>query len=1406
MTDGGGGGGAVAPCVHDALAQVRTACAAVARLAGDLRDGHAAAVDGLVLACRALAAMPLYACSPAAQAAAEPVLAEAAGVVSRAGQTAAAVLETPGGVGKEVARVVAAHAVFVACMWPRCFSAPPCAWPTEETFVAATGALLGAVRGITAPRAGETSPTQLRTTPRNSLEGSPEEPARKKTRRTSAAGTAPSPELLAALSRTLVQLAAAVETCRVHQGLPGGTVRKVALELVYHWDSSQSLACTKLADDAVRCLEALFVCSDTDERQTLLDEYLFGLSSLAPYPPATRVPVLVLAHGARLRRWSAVPLLLLQSLRAESPDSPARAVYTEALTVGRHMLATLFSLANSSSATAPIRTFFSDFVDDTLAVFTHPEWPAAESLLHLTIVALSRSQNSLRSASVELLGRIGARLAAECTSLRTRQAREGLCPLCGTPRPSNNDGWCACWRAGAALWNKHMAATGTTCRHLFCQETPAKPGQLPPVGALREVLLLHYHLEEQAKPLYQFVLSKWLVLDEQNALLSTSEKEALNKCLSEQWTTPLVDATEDEEEVRAPRTEVVTAACQAMTREMPAMAAVDTVLWSVLRLLIDPQPSFRARAVKALADMLDADTTLFEQEQVRLAVSARLMDTAVSVRSCAVELVGRHLLRCTDAAPFGAYYRALAVHALDAGVSVRKQAVRILHSVCCSAADLPLSASERHAVVLDACTKLAGRLGDEESVRAAALRAFADMWFSSEVGADEHAEQLVAVVAACQKECAEELIVGLLRDEMAANREVCARLCDAVVSLFAASPTGSPRLASCVFVLDLFCQAAPALLVPYVAVLAPNLRPAPGRALTDADCAAVNHLAAIVRRVAPLWTSPSDADTARLVESLVALLRTEDPRQLRIARECTAALAAVCDAHAPTYAVLSDLFDHFCAVLSSGSSSRIALWGAFYSLGVLCQASGDLSAARNGNMLFSVVRARTVFLAALQRHRGDSDLMCSAHRGLCALGARWVALLQDSEIAGLFSAALSSPGGVATAVVSELLALLHTPRDEPCCDSALTAAGAVVQQNIRVLLARAVEPDATLRTTTMQLLDAVARHGIVNPALVVPAAVAALADPGQAATRDLAARLLAYLRQKYPGALTPSKLADGVHQGYQLQRALWHRATPIVWGARTPTVRALFAPLYPPATAPRAARFAVIATLLAPFRFLDDAEPAPAATADSAMEHLVFASEVVAFLPFVLAEDVAEAVRAVDALVLVRGGGALETAKQDLRRSASAALTPASRAHVFALALLLTLKAFLLRTYGPVPSSDEGATAGGSSGGGTPARVGTPIDAVAFDKKESPFADVCTARTTSDTVLYHAFKTLLDRDRTPDTLPTAAAARPRKRGRPRKTPPPPAAAAAEPAPLVRRASSALTPAFLVDHGDSNQSC
>ena len=1398
-------GGAVAPCVHDALAQVRTACADVARLAGDLRDGHAAAVDGLVLACRALAAMPLFACSPAAHATAEPVLAEAAGVVSRAGQTAAAVLAVPGRAGEEVARVVAAHTVFVACLWPRRFSAPPCAWPTEDTFVAATNALLSVVRTFTAPRSGETSPTQLHTTPRNSLEGNQEEPpARKKTRRASPVGAAAaiaSPELFAALSRALVQLAAAVEACRVHQGLPAGTVRKVALELVYHWDCphTQSLRCTKLADEAVRCLEALFVCSDTDERQTLLDEYLFGLSSMAPYPPATRVPVLVLARGARLRRWSAVPLLLLQCLRADGPDSPARAVYTEALAVGRHMLATLFSLANSSSAAAPIRTFFGDFVDDLLAVFTRPEWPAAESLLHLTIVALTRSQSTLRTASVELLGRIGARLAAECSFLRTRQTREGLCPLCSSPHTSN-DGQCACWRAGAALWNKHMTATGTTCKHLFCHETPATPGQLPPVGALREVLLLHYHLDEQARPLYQFVLSKWLVFDEQNTLLSSGEKEALNKCLSEQWTTPLVETTE-EDDVRAPSAEVAEAACQAVTREMPAMAAAETVLWSVLRLLIDPQPSFRARAVKALADVLDADTTLFEQEQVRLAVSARLMDTAVSVRSCAVELVGRHLLRCADAAPFGAYYRALAVHVLDAGTSVRKQVVRILHSVCCSAADLPLSASERRAVVLDACTKLAGRLGDEESVRAAALRAFADMWFSSEAAADEHAEQLVAVVAACQKECAEELIVGLLRDAMAANQEVCACLCDAVVSLFAASPTGSPRLASCVFVLDLFCQAAPALLVPYVTVLAPNLRPAPGRALTDADCAAVNHLAAIVRRVAPLWTSPSDAETVRLVESLILLLRTEDPRQLRIARECTAALAAVCDAHATTYAVLSDLFDHFCGVLGSGSASRVALWSAFYSLGVLCQASGNLSPARNGSMLFSVVRARTVFLAALQRHRSDSDLMCSAHRGLCALCARWVALLQDGEITGLFSAALSSPGSVATAVVSELLTLLRTPRDEPCCDSALTAAGAVVQQNIRVLLARAVEPEATLRTTTVQLLDAVARHGIVNPALVVPAAVAALADPGQPAARDLAARLLAHLRQKYPGALTPSKLADGVHQGNQLQRALWHKASPVVWGARTPTVRALFAPLYPPATAPRATRFAVIAALLAPFRFLDDAEPTAAAAtadADSAMEHLVFASEVVAFLPFVLAEDVAETVRAVDALVLVRGGGALETAKQDLRRSASAALTPASRAHVFALALLLTLKAFLLRTYGPVAPAD---------GEGAPARVPTPIDAVAFDKKQSPFADVCTARTTSDTVLYHALKTLLDSDRTPATLPTAATARPRKRGRPRKTPPPASAAADDaPAPLERRSSSALTPAFLVDHGDSNQSC
>ncbi|CAN0566582.1 unnamed protein product, partial [Ectocarpus sp. 12 AP-2014] len=53
--------------------------------------------------------------------------------------------------------------------------------------------------------------------------------------------------------------------------------------------------------------------------------------------------------------------------------------------------------------------------------------------------------------------------------------------------------------------------------------------------------------------------------------------------------------------------------------------------------------SLRARAVKRLAGVVDADGSLMGREVVRVSVTSSFLDEAVSVRQAAVDLVGKYI-------------------------------------------------------------------------------------------------------------------------------------------------------------------------------------------------------------------------------------------------------------------------------------------------------------------------------------------------------------------------------------------------------------------------------------------------------------------------------------------------------------------------------------------------------------------------------------------------------------------------------------------------------------------------------------------------------------------------------------------------------------------------------------------
>ncbi|KAL6062556.1 Nipped-B-like protein A (Fragment), variant 2 [Balamuthia mandrillaris] len=146
----------------------------------------------------------------------------------------------------------------------------------------------------------------------------------------------------------------------------------------------------------------------------------------------------------------------------------------------------------------------------------------------------------------------------------------------------------------------------------------------------------------------------------------------------------------------------------------------DAMLSRILNLLNENLTTFRAKAIKALSIVLEADPAVLGESSVKQAVTGRFWDQAVSVRGAAVDLVGQYILYRPEFA--SAYSPMIQERILDTGVSVRKRVVKILSDVCLRQPQNPM--------VTSICQKLASRMNDEEAIKAIVLKTFQTLWFS----------------------------------------------------------------------------------------------------------------------------------------------------------------------------------------------------------------------------------------------------------------------------------------------------------------------------------------------------------------------------------------------------------------------------------------------------------------------------------------------------------------------------------------------------------------------------------------------------------------------------------------------------------------------------------------------------
>lgn len=161
------------------------------------------------------------------------------------------------------------------------------------------------------------------------------------------------------------------------------------------------------------------------------------------------------------------------------------------------------------------------------------------------------------------------------------------------------------------------------------------------------------------------------------------------------------------------------------------LTAAPAMLSWILEILDSKQqaPTTRAKAVKALGDVVSADNRVMDYPGMVVGVERALQDDAISVREAALTLVGKHMVK--DASLALKLLRMVIKATEDQGSSVRRSAIKILRDC---ALVIPLEHSDR---ISEAYRAILSRSTDsEESVKGIVVRLFKSLWFDPVAGED----------------------------------------------------------------------------------------------------------------------------------------------------------------------------------------------------------------------------------------------------------------------------------------------------------------------------------------------------------------------------------------------------------------------------------------------------------------------------------------------------------------------------------------------------------------------------------------------------------------------------------------------------------------------------------------------
>ncbi|KAG2144172.1 uncharacterized protein EDB93DRAFT_1154179 [Suillus bovinus] len=363
-----------------------------------------------------------------------------------------------------------------------------------------------------------------------------------------------------------------------------------------------------------------------------------------------------------------------------------------------------------NSNEAEYRTIFDNLISDLLVVLYWPEWPAASFLLSIVCKFMVSSlddvktstqtdTNAAKSIALDHLGVIAARIRSSSLKVKAHDHdKHGLHSL--DEVISSGD-----VKHLDMLISRHQSIFSHLYKRASEDQAYDSANDLTAATWGQELAVALRQLSSSAQ--------------EESEDLQSKLYAKLKSALGDVWkdmSNDVFDVGSQEEVNKIDHYAEEIGTIQTLRNSFGPILNV------VLLALDAPAVFMRTKALRALGQIVNSDSSILAASNVRRAIESHLLDSSPAVRDAAVELIGKYMIESPEVV--GDYYTKIADRIADTGLGVRKRVIKLLKQCYAGTEDL----SRR----IDIATKLVLRMLDEDdTVKDLAIKTVEELWFQA---------------------------------------------------------------------------------------------------------------------------------------------------------------------------------------------------------------------------------------------------------------------------------------------------------------------------------------------------------------------------------------------------------------------------------------------------------------------------------------------------------------------------------------------------------------------------------------------------------------------------------------------------------------------------------------------------